>query len=151
MAVNSKRVIATLSLLLLMVFMQAGRGDAQNAALQNTWQGYVTDTHCGTNCQVTKDMTPDKKCADRCVRKGSKYGLLGGQSRLCAGISKQSRSLRCRSWGPVRGERTVASELLQSGQFPSLHADFPFRATGSLLACIDFMSAADDAPSSDSP
>ena len=58
-----------------MVFMQAGRGDAQNAALQNTWQGYVTDTHCGTNCQVTKDMTPDKKCADRCVRKGSKYGM----------------------------------------------------------------------------
>jgi len=75
MAVNSKRVIVSLSLLLLMVFMQAGRGDAQNAALQKTWQGYVTDTHCGTNCQVTKDMTPDKKCVDRCVRKGSKYGL----------------------------------------------------------------------------
>jgi len=42
------------------------------------WQGYVTDTHCGTNCQVTKDMTPDKKCIVRCVRKGSKYGLWVG-------------------------------------------------------------------------
>jgi hypothetical protein len=31
------------------------------------------------------------------------------------------------------------------------YAPFPFRATGSLLACIDFMRAADDAPSSDSP
>src|SRR5579863_2075524 len=37
------------------------------------------------------------------------------------------------------------------GGFGAVHADFPFRATGSLLACIDFMSAADDAPSSDSP
>jgi hypothetical protein len=37
--------------------------------------GYVTDTYCGTNCQVSKDMTPNKKCVDRCVRKGSKYGL----------------------------------------------------------------------------
>jgi hypothetical protein len=43
--------------------------------LQQTWQGYVTDTYCGTNCQVSKDMTPNKKCVDRCVRKGSKYGL----------------------------------------------------------------------------
>jgi hypothetical protein len=41
-------------------------------------RGYVTDTHCGTNCQVTKDMTPDKKCVVRCVRKGSKYGLWVG-------------------------------------------------------------------------
>ena len=37
------------------------------------------------------------------------------------------------------------------GAFGPLHATFPFRATGSLLACIDFMRAADDAPSSDSP
>jgi hypothetical protein len=33
----------------------------------------------------------------------------------------------------------------------ALHATFPFRATGSPLACIDFMRAADDAPSSDNP
>src|SRR5262249_9346240 len=33
----------------------------------------------------------------------------------------------------------------------ALHADVPFRATGSLLACIDFMRSAADAPSSDSP
>ncbi len=32
-----------------------------------------------------------------------------------------------------------------------VHADFPFRATGSLVARIDLTSAADDAPSSDSP
>lgn len=37
------------------------------------------------------------------------------------------------------------------GAFGAVHADFPFQATGSLLACIDFTRAADDAPSSDSP
>jgi hypothetical protein len=41
--------------------------------------------------------------------------------------------------------------LSGSGVFGVLHADFPFRATGSLLVCIDFTRAADDAPSSDSP
>ena len=30
-------------------------------AQQQSWVGYVTDTHCGTNCQVTKNMTPDLK------------------------------------------------------------------------------------------
>jgi hypothetical protein len=49
--------------------------NGQNNNSTGLWQGYVTDTHCGTNCQVTKDMTPDKKCIVRCVRKGSKYGL----------------------------------------------------------------------------
>src|SRR6266404_3874254 len=45
---------------------------------QETLTGYVTDTHCGTNCQVTKAMTPDLKCIRRCVKKGSKYGLWSG-------------------------------------------------------------------------
>ena len=45
---------------------------------RETWIGYVTDTHCGTNCQVTKNMTPDLKCIRRCVKKGSKYGLWSG-------------------------------------------------------------------------
>jgi hypothetical protein len=48
---------------------------SQNDNSTRVWQGYVADTHCGTNCQVTKDMTPDKKCIVRCVRRGSKYGL----------------------------------------------------------------------------
>jgi hypothetical protein len=47
-------------------------------AQQQSWVGYVTDTHCGTNCQVTKNMTPDLKCVRRCVKKGSKYGLWHG-------------------------------------------------------------------------
>ena len=74
---NSKRILASLSLLLLVVLLPS-RGAAQSSGSQQTWQGYVTDTHCGTNCQVTKEMTPDKKCIDRCVRKGSKYGLWVG-------------------------------------------------------------------------
>jgi hypothetical protein len=45
---------------------------------QQVWTGFVTDTHCGTNCQVTKNMTPDLECIRECVRKGSKYGLWVG-------------------------------------------------------------------------
>ena len=44
----------------------------------STWTGYVTDTHCGTNCQRTSNMKPDRKCIQLCVRKGSKYGLWSG-------------------------------------------------------------------------
>lgn len=48
---------------------------AQN---QTAWDGFVTDTHCGTNCQRTSDMRPDRACVRICVRKGSKYGLWYG-------------------------------------------------------------------------
>lgn len=44
----------------------------------STWTGYVTDTHCGTNCQRTSDMKPDRQCIQLCIRKGSKYGLWAG-------------------------------------------------------------------------
>jgi hypothetical protein len=47
-------------------------------AQDQVWVGYVTDTHCGTNCQVTKNMTPDLQCIRRCVKAGSKYGLWSG-------------------------------------------------------------------------
>lgn len=43
-----------------------------------TWTGYVTDTHCGTNCQRTSDMKPDRRCIEICIKKGSKYGLWSG-------------------------------------------------------------------------
>jgi hypothetical protein len=45
---------------------------------QTTWDGFVTDTHCGTNCQRSSDMKPDRACVRICVRKGSKYGLWYG-------------------------------------------------------------------------
>jgi hypothetical protein len=67
-----------LAWMIIALVLQAGMGQAQNASSQQRWQGFVTDTHCGTNCQVTKNMTPDKKCVDRCVREGSKYGLWVG-------------------------------------------------------------------------
>ncbi len=43
-----------------------------------SWDGFITDTHCGTNCQRTSTMTPDRACVRLCVRKGSKYGLWYG-------------------------------------------------------------------------
>jgi hypothetical protein len=42
---------------------------------QTSWDGFVTDTHCGANCQRTSHMTPDRACVRRCVKNGSKYGL----------------------------------------------------------------------------
>lgn len=45
---------------------------------QKTWDGFVTDTHCGTNCQRSSDMRPDRACVRLCVRKGSKYGFWYG-------------------------------------------------------------------------
>jgi hypothetical protein len=47
--------------------------DVQTPA--RAWDGFITDTHCGTNCQRTSAMTPDRACVRLCVRKGSKYGL----------------------------------------------------------------------------
>ena len=67
-----------LALWIIALALHTGVSEAQNAKPQQRWQGFVTDTHCGTNCQVTKAMTPDKKCVDRCVREGSKYGLWVG-------------------------------------------------------------------------
>lgn len=71
-------ILAILATCIVSVISHPGIGDAQSATPQQTWQGFVTDTHCGTNCQVSKSMTPDKKCVDRCVREGSKYGLWVG-------------------------------------------------------------------------
>jgi hypothetical protein len=55
--------------LLAAVFVSGGQTPAK------AWDGFVTDTHCGTNCQRTSAMTPDRACVRLCVRKGSKYGL----------------------------------------------------------------------------
>jgi hypothetical protein len=53
-------------------------GSALSSAQMKTWDGFVTDTHCGTNCQRTSDMKPNVECVRLCVRKGSKYGLWYG-------------------------------------------------------------------------
>ena len=61
--------------LLLLLVVSSQLGYAQSPG---TWNGYVTDTHCGTNCQRTSSMTPDRDCVRRCVKRGSKYGLWSG-------------------------------------------------------------------------
>ncbi len=54
--------------------------------------------------------------------------------------------------GVVRIEcQNGRSYLSGRGAFGAVHATFPFRATGSLLARIDLTRSADDAPSSDNP
>ena len=78
MAGNLKAIATLAALWIIALALHTGMVEAQNAKSRQKWQGFVTDTHCGTNCQVTKNMTPDKKCVDRCVREGSKYGLWVG-------------------------------------------------------------------------
>ena len=75
---RNARGLLTIVALSLLLFLLLPPARTQTPNSPQTWQGLVTDTHCGTNCQVTKDMTPDKKCIDRCVREGSKYGLWVG-------------------------------------------------------------------------
>ena len=90
MARNAMEIIAVLAVLAPLV---SHRGiEAQPVKSQQSWQGFVTDTHCGTNCQVKKDMTPDKKCVKRCVREGSKYGLWVG--RHVYELEPQSKAAR---------------------------------------------------------
>ena len=48
------------------------------AQSSQVWDGYITDSHCGTHCQRTSTMTPDLACVRLCVRRGSKYGLWHG-------------------------------------------------------------------------
>jgi hypothetical protein len=67
-----KRVFAVVSLCML---SSVCFGKDQNP---KAWDGFVTDLHCGTHCQRTSDMKPDKACVRSCVRKGSKYGLWRG-------------------------------------------------------------------------
>jgi hypothetical protein len=61
-----------------LTFALTGLIPGQGHAATNAWYGFVTDTHCGTNCQRTTAMTPDKACVRLCVRKGSKFGLWYG-------------------------------------------------------------------------
>jgi hypothetical protein len=66
------------AILLLTPLLLAPAPVLNTPAVLNTWNGFVTDTHCGTNCQRTTTMTPDLACIRRCVKQGSKYGLWSG-------------------------------------------------------------------------
>lgn len=67
-------IMKTLSILILVL----ARASLGASPARTTWDGFVTDTHCGTHCQRTSAMTPDRACVQRCVRQGSKYGLWYG-------------------------------------------------------------------------
>jgi hypothetical protein len=72
-----------------------------------------------------------------------------GAGSLCTSASQRARKTisllyPIYAYG-MRSKRVVFCVLR------ALYADFPLRATGSLLALIDFTRSADDAPSSDNP
>ena len=85
-----------------------------------TWSGYVTDTHCGTNCQRTSTMKPDIKCVQLCVRKGSKYGLWSGNQVYV--LEPQSQAARfaaqdVKVTGTLSGN-TIHIASIESGKRP---------------------------------
>ena len=94
--------------------------EAQPTKSHETWKGFVTDTHCGTNCQIKKDMTPDKKCVDRCVREGSKYGLwVGRQVYVLEPQSKEARfaAIDVTVTGTLKGE-TIHIDTIEPKKQP---------------------------------
>ena len=91
-------------------------------AQQQSWVGYVTDTHCGTNCQVTKNMTPDLKCIRRCVKKGSKYGLWSGNKVYV--LEPQTEATRfaaknVKVTGTLSGD-TIRIAAIESAKMPAV-------------------------------
>ena len=76
---------------------------------QGAWDGYVTDTHCGTHCQRTSSMTPDRDCVRRCVRQGSKYGLWHGNHVYV--LEPQSEAARFAAES-VRVTRNLSSDTI---------------------------------------
>jgi hypothetical protein len=80
----------------------------------STWTGYVTDTHCGVNCQRTSDMKPDLKCIQLCVRKGSKYGLWSGKHVYVLEPQGQAASFAARNvevMGTMRNDTIHISSI----------------------------------------
>jgi hypothetical protein len=84
---------------------------------QQTWVGYVTDTHCGTNCQVTKNMTPDLKCIRRCIQKGSKYGLWSGDKVYL--LEPQAKAMKFAAQN-VKISGTISGDTIQIAEIKML-------------------------------
>ena len=68
-------------------------GQAQTPT--KTWDGFVTDTHCGTNRHAhLRHGTPDRARIRLCVRKGSRYGLCVLQSCVRFGNHSPGGAIR---------------------------------------------------------
>jgi len=84
-------------------------------AQDQVWVGYVTDTHCGTNCQVTKNMTPDLQCIRRCVKEGSKYGLWSGSKVYL--LEPQAKALQFAAKN-VKVTGTISGDTIRVATIP---------------------------------
>ena len=105
-----------LSILLLLL----GSSALTQQTLQQTWVGYVTDTHCGTNCQVKKKMTPDLQCIRRCIRNGSKYGLWSGEKVYV--LEPQATAVKFAAKN-VKISGTISGDTIQIAEIKTLVAD----------------------------
>jgi hypothetical protein len=107
--------LAPLGLVVLLLLL--GSSALTQQTQQQTWVGYVTDTHCGTNCQVTKNMTPDLKCIRRCVQKGSKYGLWSGDKVYI--LEPQAKAMKFAAQN-VKINGTISGETIQIAEIELL-------------------------------
>ena len=70
-----QEVLLKIQFALVLTAVSSAFGHGQGPKL---WDGFATNTHCGTHCQRTLTMTPDLACVRLCVKRGSKYGLWSG-------------------------------------------------------------------------
>ena len=102
-------------------------------AQQQTWVGYVTDTHCGTNCQVTKNMTPDLKCIRRCVKQGSKYGLWSGEKVYALEPQAKAMGFAAKN---VKVIGTMTGDTIQATEIRTNCPPNPNISSSSRCACV---------------
>ena len=79
----------------LLLFTASSFGFAQS---QSTWDGFVTDTHCGTNCQRTSTMTPDRACVRRCISKDQSTGFGMAIMSMCWSLKRRLPSLPLKTY-----------------------------------------------------
>jgi len=95
----------------------AGSSSAPAAPAQQTYEGMITDAHCGAKHQASLSKTA-ADCARFCVRGGSQFALVDGDKTyiLSGDIGHLSRAagLRVKVVGMLNGD-TIAVSSIVSG------------------------------------
>jgi hypothetical protein len=94
---------------------QAG-GSSQSAPPQQTYQGMITDSHCGAKHDASIGKTA-ADCTRSCVHAGSQFALIDGdKTYVLSGdpeLLKRSAGLRVKVVGALNGGTIVVSSITQ--------------------------------------
>jgi hypothetical protein len=84
-----------------------------------TWTGFVTDTHCGSNSQITKNTASNLRCIQLCVQKGSKYGLWFGNKVYALDPQSEAAKFAAKNVkviGRMSGDTIFAASIVPAQQ-----------------------------------